>query len=196
MKNFFTHPTAEIAEKVSIGKNTKIWHYAQIREGVTMGENCIVGKGTYIDFGVKIGDNVKIQNGCNVYHGASIGNGVFLGPGVILTNDPYPRSVTPAGTLKMESDWEAGAVEIMDGASLAAGVIVLPNVKIGKCVLIGAGSVVTKSIPDFALAFGSPAKVNGKVCRCGRKISDSYLAEEEEICKMCIKELPSVNKNE
>lgn len=156
------HPTAEVSLKAKIGQGTLIWHQAQVREGVVIGKNCILGKGVYIDFDVKIGNNVKIQNYVSVYHGATIEDGVFLGPYVCITNDKYPRAINPNGSLKKESDWEVGKTLIKQGASLGAGSIILPGITIGKWAMVGAGSVVTKDIPDFGLVYGSPAKRRNK----------------------------------
>lgn len=172
MSNFI-HLTAEIGEHVIIGENTKIWHYVQIREGAIIGENCILGKGVYIDFDVKIGNNVKIQNNSSIYHGSLIEDGVFIGPHVCLTNDKNPRSTDGEGNLLEEGAWKVGKILLKKGCSIGAGSIILPNVIIGEFALIGAGSVVTKHIPDFALAYGNPAKIFGAVGRKGNIVKRS-----------------------
>ena len=152
------HPTAEIDKSAIIGKNTKIWHFSQVRENVIIGDNCIIGKNVYIDFGVKIGNNCKIQNNSSIYHGTLIKDGVFIGPHVILTNDKYPRAINPDGTLKTNSDWDVGKIIIKSGASIGAGSVILPNVTIGKNAMVGSGSVVTKNVDDNGLVYGNPAK--------------------------------------
>lgn len=164
------HHTAEVSSKATIGAGTRIWHLVQIREGATIGKNCIVGKDVYVDFDVKIGDNVKIQNGALIYHGATIEDGVFIGPQVCLTNDRNPRAITSEGLLKGNDDWVVGPTLIKYGASLGAGSIILPNVTIGRFALVGAGSVVTRDVPDHGLAVGNPARLAGYVCHCGRKM--------------------------
>ncbi|HLD62490.1 MAG TPA: acyltransferase [Candidatus Norongarragalinales archaeon] len=169
MAEFFVHPTAEVSPKARIGKGAKIWHYAQVREDAEIGENCIIGKNAYIDFGVRIGKNCKIQNNCSIYHGATIEDGVFVGPHCILTNDKNPRAVNPDLTLKGANDWKVEKVLIKKGASLGAGTIILPGVTVGEWAMIGSGSVVTKDVPDFALAYGDPARVAGKVNKEGLK---------------------------
>jgi acetyltransferase-like isoleucine patch superfamily enzyme len=171
------HPTADIAPDARIGPGTKIWHQAQIREHAQIGAQCIIGKGVYIDFGVVIGDRVKIQNGAAVYHGVTIEDGVFIGPYVCLTNDVFPRAITPDGLLKTDTDWEVGQTVIQYGASLGAGAIVLPNVIVGRFALVGAGAVVTKSVPAHGLVVGNPARLVGLVCRCGRRLSEHPLPE-------------------
>lgn len=163
MKNKLIHKTAEIEKNVIIGKNTKIWHYAQIREGAKIGSVCVIGKNVFIDFETIIGNNCKIQNNCSIYHKTILEDGVFIGPHVIITNDKNPRAIDPQGMIKSVKDWKAGVVIIKYGASIGAGSIILPDVTIGKFAMVGAGSIVTHNIPDFALVYGSPAKMHGKV---------------------------------
>ena len=177
------HPTADISREARIGQKVKIWHQAQIREKVSIGDNCIIAKNVYIDKEVRIGDNCKIQNNSSIYHGGTLEKGVFIGPHCILTNDRYPRAINSDQNIKNDNDWTEGKILIKEGASLGAGVIVLPNITIGKFALIGAGSVVTKDIPDFALAYGNPAKVVAVVCKCGRKLEQGKEAGEN--CGYC-----------
>lgn len=171
-KDFFVHPTAIVEDKVTIGAGSKIWHFAQVREGSVLGKNCVIGQAVFIDFASKIGDNVKIQNHALIYHQATIEDGVFIGPNVCLTNDKIPRAVNPDGTLKTAADWESSQIKINHGASIGGHSVILPQVEIGKFALIGAGSVVTKDVPDFALVFGNPAKVQDFVCKCGKRLSE------------------------
>jgi UDP-2-acetamido-3-amino-2,3-dideoxy-glucuronate N-acetyltransferase len=164
------HPSAEVSSEAEIGADTSVWHQAQIREGARLGRECVVGKGVYIDFDVTIGDRCKLQNGVYVYHPAMIKDGVFLGPGVIITNDRYPRAVTADGRLKSPEDWQAEAVHIGEGASVGAGSVVLPGVSIGRWAMVGAGAVVTKDVPEHGLVLGNPAKLQGYVCTCGQRL--------------------------
>lgn len=173
------HPTAEVSPLAKVGKGTLIWHLTQVREDVTIGENCILGKNVYVDFGVSIGSNVKIQNNCSLFHGTTIKDGVFIGPHVVFTNDKVPRAINLDGSLKRNGDWEVGEIVVKKGASIGANSIILPGVTVGEFALIGAGSVVTKDIPSFALAYGNPAQVVGYVCKCGKKL------KARKKCKTC-----------
>ncbi len=169
-RKIMIHPTADISNYASIGSNTKIWHQSQVREGAVIGDNCILAKNVYIDKDVKIGKNCKIQNNCSIYHGITIENGVFIGPHCVLTNDKFPRAINSDGSLKSDADWEESKILIREGASLGARVVVLPGITIGGYAMVGAGSVVTKDIPDFGLAYGNPAVVHGKVDKEGKKV--------------------------
>lgn len=169
-ENVKIHLTAEVSPKAQIGSGTSIWNYVQIREGVIIGQNCIIGKDAYVDFDVKIGSNVKIQNGALIYHGAVLEDGVFIGPQVCLTNDRLPRAITSDGKLKGNDDWIVGPTLIKFGASIGACSVILPNVTIGRFAMIGAGSVVTRNVPDHGLVYGTPAHLMGYFCHCGRKL--------------------------
>lgn len=163
----FIHKTADVSKKAKIGGGSKVWHLAQIRENAIIGSNCIIGKNVYIDFDTIIGNHCKIQNNCSIYHKTKIEDGVFIGPHVVITNDKNPRAIDSEGNLKSPGDWENGEVLIKYGASVGAGCIILPNVKIGKYAMVGAGSIVSENIPDFALAYGNPARIRGRVNKKG-----------------------------
>lgn len=157
------HPTAEVSDEASIGDGTNIWHHAQIREGAQIGKECVIGKGVYVGSGVKIGDRVKIQNYVSVYEGLTIENGVMVGPHVCFTNDLLPRAVSPNGNLKGEKDWILSPTRVKEGAALGANSTIVAGIEIGRWALIGAGSVVTKDVPDYGLAYGNPARLHGFV---------------------------------
>jgi UDP-2-acetamido-3-amino-2,3-dideoxy-glucuronate N-acetyltransferase len=164
------HPTADVSPKAEIGEDTHVWHQAQVREGVRIGRQCILGKGAYVDKDVEIGDRVKVQNYASIYHGVTLEEGVFVGPHVVFTNDRFPRSITPAGKLKGDADWQVSRTLVKYGASVGAGSVVLPGVTIGCFAMVGAGSVVTRSVPDHAIVFGNPARQWGFACCCGRPL--------------------------
>jgi UDP-2-acetamido-3-amino-2,3-dideoxy-glucuronate N-acetyltransferase len=181
--NVRIHPTAEVSPQAIIGAGTSIWHQAQVRERAQIGRNCILGKGVYVDFDVTLGDNCKLQNGVFVYHPATVEDGVFFGPGVIVTNDKIPRAVNPDMSLKSDADWEVSPVWIGAGAALGAGTLVLPGVRVGRWAMVGAGSVVTKDVPDHGLVWGDPARLYGYVCRCGRRLAEQAAGQFQ--CAHC-----------
>lgn len=189
--NFYAHPTAEVSTEATIGPGTRIWHQAQVREGASIGSDCIIGKGAYIDFDVVIGHRCKLQNGVYVYHGATLEDGVFLGPGVMLLNDKNPRAINPDGSLKSEADWQVSPTYIAQGAGIGGGAIILPGVTVGKWAIIGAGSVVTRDVPDYGLAYGNPARLKGFVCPCGRQFDFKNEADEKVTleCRTCCQQV-------
>ena len=170
-ENILIHPTADVSPRASIGPSTRIWHGVQVREGVQIGSECVIGKNVYIDFGVRIGNRCKIQNNVSVFHGAQLEDGVFIGPHACITNDRLPRAITPQGELKGNDDWVVGPVLLRYGCSIGAGAIILPGVTVGRFALVGAGAVVTRSVPEHALVVGNPARIVGYVCACGGKLS-------------------------
>lgn len=166
----YIDPTAEVAADVVHGDDTLIWGLAQVRERAVIGSNVVIGRGVYVGVGVRIGDRVKIQNFAQVYEPAEIADGVFIGPAVVLTNDQYPRAITPDGRSAGASDWTPVGVTIAEGASVGARSVCVAPVRIGRWALVGAGSVVTSDVPDHALVVGNPARQIGWVGRAGRRL--------------------------
>jgi acetyltransferase-like isoleucine patch superfamily enzyme len=162
--------SADVADDARVGDGTTVWHLAQVREGAEIGTNCIIGRGAYVGPGVRIGDNCKLQNYALVYEPAVLGDGVFIGPAAVLTNDTYPRSVTPRGVLKRADDWHAVAVTVLPGASIGARAVCVAPVRIGAWSLVAAGAVVVRDVPDFALVAGVPARRLGWVGRAGVRL--------------------------
>ena len=159
--------SADVADTAVLGEGTKVWHLAQVREEAVIGSGGIIGRGAYIGTGVQMGKNCKVQNYALVYEPAKLGDGVFIGPGVILTNDTYPRAVNPDGSLKSADNWEAVGVTIKDGASIGARAVCVAPVSIGAWATVAAGTVVVKDVPDFALVAGVPARRLGWVGKAG-----------------------------
>jgi len=157
------HPTAEVSPEAKIGDGTNIWHQAQVREKAEIGEGCNIGKGVYIDTGVKIGNKCKIQNYVSLYHGLVIEDDVFVGPSATFTNDLYPRAF-------IWDDKRVGKTLVKRGASIGANSTIVCGITIGKYAMVGAGSVVTRDVPDYALVYGNPAMQRGYVCECGVRI--------------------------
>lgn len=150
--------SADVSEEAQLGDGTAVWHLAQVREGAVLGENCIVGRGAYVGAGVVMGDSCKLQNYALVYEPAVLEDGVFVGPAACFTNDHYPRSVAPDGTLKRGDDWEAVGVTCRQGSSVGARAVCVAPVTIGRWAMVAAGSVVVRDVPDFALVAGVPAR--------------------------------------
>ncbi|MFE4542150.1 acyltransferase [Arthrobacter sp. NPDC056727] len=163
-------PSADVSDQAILGDGTKIWHLAQVREQANLGANCIVGRGAYVGTGVQIGENTKIQNYALVYEPAKLGKGVFIGPAVVLTNDTYPRSVSPDGSLKSAHDWTPVGVTIEDGASIGARAVCVAPLTVGRWATVAAGAVVTKDVPAFALVAGVPARRLGWVGKAGEPL--------------------------
>ena len=169
------HPTADVSSEAKVSGSASIWHYAQVRENAEIGDGCIIGRGAYIGTGVVLGKNCKIQNFALVYEPAHLAAGVFIGPGAVLTNDEYPRAVTPDGSLKSGNDWTAVGVTVKEGASIGARAVCVAPVTVGAWALVAAGAVVTKDVLDFALVAGVPARKIHWVGKAGHPLTDQGL---------------------
>lgn len=165
----FIHPSAEVENGAFIGPETKIWHLCHIRRDAHIGGECVLGRGVYVDAGVQIGNCVKIQNYVSVFHGVTIEDGVFIGPHVCFTNDMLPRAVNPDMSLKAADDWVLTQTRVGAGAAIGANATIVCGVTIGRWAMIGAGSVVTRDVPDYALVVGNPARQIGWVCASGHR---------------------------
>jgi acetyltransferase-like isoleucine patch superfamily enzyme len=174
-------PTADVDPSARIGENSRIWHLAQIREDAVLGTNCTVGRGAYVGPGVTLGENCKLQNYALVYEPARLADGVFVGPAAVLTNDMYPRAVTPEGALKGVEDWHAVGVTIEKGASIGARAVCIAPVTIGAWATVAAGAVVTKDVPAHAIVAGVPARQVGWVGAAGvplKNVGDGWFCPE------------------
>ena len=151
-ESYFAHETALVDNDVCIGEGTKIWAFSHIMSGAKIGKNCVIGEGVHVGNNVIIGDNCKVQNHSLLYEGVVIGNNVFIGPNVVTTNDFEPEAV---------GDWKDRFRKTYfgDGCSIGANSTIICGNEIGNNALVGAGSVVTKSVDENVVVVGNPAKI-------------------------------------
>jgi UDP-2-acetamido-3-amino-2,3-dideoxy-glucuronate N-acetyltransferase len=159
----FVHPSSVVDEGAVIGPGTKIWHFCHVFAGARIGARCVVGQGCSISSKVVIGDRVKIQNGVSIYDGVILEDGVFCGPHMIFTNVINPRAL-------IERKTEFRPTRVCRGATIGAGAVVVCGHTIGCYAMIGAGAVITRDVPPFALVFGNPGRPRGWVGACGNKL--------------------------
>ena len=160
---YFAHETAVIDAGCTIGKGTKIWHFSHIMTGAVIGENCNLGQNVVVSPGVVLGKNVKVQNNISIYTGVICEDDVFLGPSMVFTNIINPRS-----SVIRRDKYETTLVK--KGATIGANATIICGNTIGSYAFIGAGSVVTKDIPDYALVIGNPARQAGWMSEFGHKL--------------------------
>ena len=167
--NARVHPTAIVEPRVELGEGTAVWDNVHIRHDARIGVDCIVGEKSYIAYGVRIGDRVKINAFVYVCTAVTIEDGVMISAGTIFTNDRFPRATTPDLRALRSSDPDEHTLPtlVREGATIGAGCVIGNDLVIGRFAMIGMGSVVTRSVPDFHLALGHPAASVGCVCRCG-----------------------------
>lgn len=182
-EKYFIHPTAIIDEPCEIGEGTKIWHFCHIMKGAKIGKNCVIGQNVFIGKGVKIGNNVKIQNNVSVYEGVILEDDVFCGPSMVFTNVLNPRSHIPR-------KHEFKQTIVKKGATIGANATIICGHTIGEYAFIGAGAVVTKDVPPYALVIGNPAKITGWMCECGTKLQ---FASDTAVCPACGKKYKKEN---
>jgi UDP-2-acetamido-3-amino-2,3-dideoxy-glucuronate N-acetyltransferase len=176
-KNFFVHESSYVDEPCSIGEGTKIWHFSHVLPGCEIGGGCNIGQNVVIGPRVRIGNRVKIQNNVSVYEGVELEDEVFCGPSMVFTNVFTPRSGTPRNT---SDDYLKTVVK--KGASIGANATIVCGNTIGEYAFIGAGSVVTKDIPPYAVAYGNPARVRGYACECGVRLE---FRDDAAACEEC-----------
>jgi len=165
---FSVHESSYVDQPCTIGKGTRIWHFCHIMSNCCIGEDCRIGQNVVVSSGVKIGNNVKIQNNVSVYTGVVLEDDVFCGPSVVFTNVVTPRSAYPRNTPEHYAQ-----TIVKHGATLGANSTIVCGHTIGRHAFVGAGAVVTRNVPDYALVYGNPARVCGWVCECGVKLSFS-----------------------
>jgi len=166
------HPTAIVEPGVEIGAGSAIWDNVHIRAPASIGRQCIIGEKSYIAYDVSIGDRVKINAFVYVCAAVTIETGVMIAAGTIFTNDRFPRATTPdLATLRgSEPDEHTLPTTVREGATIGAGCVIGCDLEIGRFAMVGMAAVVTRSVPDFHLVVGHPARTIGFVCRCGRRL--------------------------
>ncbi len=185
------HPTANIEKDVKIGAGSAIWDNVHIRYATQIGVECIIGEKTYIAYGVKIGNRVKINAFVYICTAVTIEDGVMIAAGTIFTNDRFPRATTVDLKELRSSDPDEHTLPtlVREGATIGAGCIIGNDLEIGRFAMIGMGAVITKSVPDFHLMMGHPAKSAGCVCRCGQLLQRFSLENicdfNELVCSSC-----------
>lgn len=162
--DFFVHETAVVDEGAIIGKGTKIWHFTHVMSGAQIGENCGLGQNVFVGGRAKIGNNVKIQNNVSIYDLVTIEDDVFCGPSMVFTNVLNPRAEISRGID------EYRPTLVKHGATIGANATIVCGHTIGRYAFVGAGAVVTKDVPDYALVYGNATKVAGWVCECCEKL--------------------------
>jgi UDP-2-acetamido-3-amino-2,3-dideoxy-glucuronate N-acetyltransferase len=178
MSDFFVHESSYVDEGCQIGEGTRIWHFTHVMAGARVGRRCNIGQNVVIAPDVVIGDNVKIQNNVSVYAGVTLEDDVFCGPSMVFTNVVNPRSHVPR-----KHEYQPTLVKC--GASLGANSTILCGHTIGRFAFVGAGSVVTRDVPDYALVVGNPGRVVGWMCACGVKLAASAKPPAAATCRAC-----------
>lgn len=174
-RKVFIHPLAIVDEGAEVGENTRVWAGAHIMSGAWVGQDCNIGENCFIEGGVTVGDHVTLKNNVALYDGAEIGDGVFLGPSCVFTNVINPRSF-----VSRKSEFKKSVVE--QGATVGANATIICGHTVGRYAMIGAGAVVSKDVPAYALVYGVPAAIHGWVCHCGVKLE---FWNEYAICPNC-----------
>jgi len=174
--DYFIHESSYADEGCRIGKGTKIWHFSHIMADAEIGENCNIGQNVVISPGSKLGNNVKVQNNVSIYTGVICEDDVFLGPSCVLTNVRNPRSAISRRNEYLQTI-------LKRGVTIGANATIVCGHTIGRYAFIGAGSVVTKDIPDFALVYGNPARIVGYMCKCGAE--KLLFNNNTTVCSIC-----------
>ena len=165
-KKYFVHESSYVDDGVEIGSDSKIWHFSHLMSGTKIGQKCNIGQNVVIGPKVSVGNNVKIQNNVSVYEGVVLEDDVFCGPSMVFTNVMNPRS-------EVVRKHEYKPTVVKKGASIGANATIVCGNTVGSYAFVGAGSVVTKNVPDYALMVGNPARQRGWMCECGEKLIEN-----------------------
>ena len=178
MADYFAHESSYIDDGCAIGAGTKIWHYTHVMARARIGERCNIGQNVVVSPDVVVGDNVKIQNNVSLYTGVILEDDVFCGPSMVFTNVVNPRS-------HVSRKHEYRRTLVKRGATIGANATVVCGHTIGRFAFIGAGAVVTKDVPDYALVVGNPGRVTGWMCDCGVKLASGPTSPVQATCRGC-----------
>jgi UDP-2-acetamido-3-amino-2,3-dideoxy-glucuronate N-acetyltransferase len=176
--DYFAHESAYVDDGAEIGAGTKVWHFSHIMTGSRIGQSCNIGQNVVISPDVTIGNNVKIQNNVSVYTGVVLEDDVFCGPSMVFTNVINPRS-------HVSRKHEYQKTVVGRGATLGANSTIVCGPNVGRYAFVGAGAVVTRDVPDYALVIGNPARIAGWVCQCGVKLASGATPPKQARCENC-----------
>lgn len=179
MKNYFVHESSCIDDGAEIGAGTKIWHFCHVMPRTRIGRDCSLGQNVLVASDVVLGNNVKVQNNVSIYTGVIVEDDAFLGPSMVFTNVVNPRS-----HVSRKDEYKKTLVK--RGASIGANATIVCGVTVGRYAFIGAGAVITHNVPDYALVYGNPAKIQGWMCQCGIKLQFARESGiEKAYCQSC-----------
>jgi UDP-2-acetamido-3-amino-2,3-dideoxy-glucuronate N-acetyltransferase len=173
--NYFVHPSSYVDEGAAVGEGTKIWHFCHVMAEARIGARCVLGQGVNVGSRAVLGDNVKAQNHVSIYDDVHLEDDVFCGPSMVFTNVRTPRA-----HVSRKHAYERTLVQ--RGATLGANCTIVCGVTIGRYAFVGAGAVVTKDVPPYALMLGNPARQHGWMCQCGERLA---AAGEQATCGVC-----------
>jgi len=178
MTDVFVHESSYVDDGARVGAGTKVWHFSHIMSGAVLGERCNIGQNVVISPDVVLGNNVKVQNNVSIYTGVILEDDVFCGPSMVFTNVVNPRS-------HVVRKHEYQRTVVGRGASLGANCTVVCGHDVGRYAFVGAGAVVTKNVPDYALVVGNPGRISGWVCECGVKLASGATPPAAATCTLC-----------
>lgn len=177
-KPYFVHESSYVDEPCTIGPGTKIWHFSHVMKDAVIGANCNIGQNVVISPGVTLGDNVKIQNNVSVYTGVTLEDDVFCGPSCVFTNVTTPRS----HVRRNDPSKDYAQTRVRKGATIGANATIVCGNTLGEYAFVGAGAVVTKDVPPYAMVYGNPARIKGWACVCGLKLR---FENDQATCAEC-----------